>query len=96
MSEAAVNVANTGSGKEIQKEKPAEKPPKQSWRYFWSMIRFSPWIYLLIVVLRILIFGIFPQLGGLLLREYFNTLTWQCYPQTCQRLPHCWLSRSSH
>ena len=52
-----------------------EKPPAQPWRYFWSMIRYSPWIYTGIVLLRIFIFGIFPQIGGLVQREFFNTLS---------------------
>jgi ATP-binding cassette subfamily B protein len=55
--------------------KPQEKPPKNSWRYFWSIIRFSGWIYTATVVLRLLIFGIFAQVGGLVLREYFNNLS---------------------
>ncbi len=52
-----------------------EKPPKQSWRYFWSLIKFSPWIYVAIVVLRLFIFGVFPQLTGLVMRDFFNTLS---------------------
>jgi ATP-binding cassette, subfamily B, bacterial len=52
-----------------------EKPPARSWRYFWSLIRFSAWIYMGIVVLRIFIFGLFPQVTALLQREFFNTLS---------------------
>jgi len=53
----------------------AERPPEQSWRYFWKMIRFSPWLYLAILLMRIFIFGLAPQLSGLVLREFFNTLS---------------------
>jgi ATP-binding cassette subfamily B protein len=52
-----------------------EKPPKQSWRYFLSMIRYSSLVYAGIVTLRILIFGLFPQVSGLVQREFFNTLS---------------------
>jgi ATP-binding cassette subfamily B protein len=52
-----------------------EKPPKDSWRYFWDMIRFSPLQYTGIVILRIFIIGLFPQFFGLMQREFFNTLS---------------------
>lgn len=52
-----------------------ERPPEGSWRYFVSVIRYSKWLYAAIVVMRIFIFGISAQLGGLILREFFNTLT---------------------
>ena len=52
-----------------------EKPPAQAWRYYLSMIRFSPWIFLAITVMRIFIFGVASLLMGLLLKEFFDTLT---------------------
>ncbi len=52
-----------------------EHPPEKSWRFYWNMIRYSPSNYLAIVILRIFIFGIFPQVSGLLQREFFNTLS---------------------
>jgi ATP-binding cassette subfamily B protein len=52
-----------------------ERPPEKSWRYFWRLIRYSGWLYTAIIVMRVFIFGIWPQLGGLVLREYFNTLS---------------------
>ena len=52
-----------------------EKPPRQSWRYYLSMIRYSPLHYTGIVILRIMIFGLLPQAFGLLQREFFNTLS---------------------
>jgi ATP-binding cassette, subfamily B, bacterial len=54
---------------------PRERPPEKSWRYYLRMIRFSTLIYAGIVLLRILIFGIFPQVVGLIQREFFNTLS---------------------
>lgn len=63
----------TATGGTVQA--PREKPPRHSWRYFLALIRYSPWLYLAIVVLRIFIFGVAPQLGGLLLREFFNVLS---------------------
>ena len=52
-----------------------EKPPTGSWRYFWSIIRYSGWIYSSIVVMRVFIFAVTPQLTGLVMREFFNTLS---------------------
>jgi ATP-binding cassette subfamily B protein len=52
-----------------------ERPPEKSWRYFLSMISYSFWNYLAIVVMRLFIFTVAPQLTGLLLREFFNTLS---------------------
>jgi ATP-binding cassette subfamily B protein len=56
-------------------ETPRERPPAQFWRFYLKMIRYSPLVYLGIVVLRIFIFGIFPQISGLVQREFFNTLS---------------------
>jgi ATP-binding cassette subfamily B protein len=53
----------------------SERPPKRSWRFYLKMISFSPLVYLGIVLLRIFIFGIFPQVSGLVQREFFNTLS---------------------
>ncbi len=39
------------------------------------MIRYSFWVYLAIVVLRLFIFTVTPQITGLLMREFFNTLS---------------------
>lgn len=62
-----------------------EKPPVGSWRYFWSIIRYSGWVYTSIVVMRLFIFAAAPQLTGLVMREYFNTLsgtgTWNWSPE---------------
>ncbi len=52
-----------------------EKAPKDSWRYFLSMIRYSPPHYLALIFLRIFIFGLFPQAFGLVQREFFNLLS---------------------
>jgi ATP-binding cassette subfamily B protein len=52
-----------------------EKPPAQPWRFFLSMIRYSFSVYLAILVLRLFIFAAAPQITGLLMREFFNTLS---------------------
>jgi ATP-binding cassette, subfamily B, bacterial len=52
-----------------------ERPPEKSWRYFASMMHYSFWVYLAVVVLRLFIFTVFPQITGLLMREFFNTLS---------------------
>lgn len=63
----------------VDEKKPTEtrheRPPKKSWRFYLKMIRFSALIYLGIVTLRIFIFGLFPQVTGLVQREFFNTLS---------------------
>jgi ATP-binding cassette subfamily B protein len=56
-------------------EEKRDAPPKYAWRFFWQMIRYSPWIYLAIITLRIFIFAIARQAGGLLQREFFNTFS---------------------
>ena len=52
-----------------------EKPPEHPWRYFRSMMRYSPWVYLGILLMRLFIFAVVPQLTGLVMREFFNTLS---------------------
>ena len=52
-----------------------ERPPEKSWRYFISLIRYSFGVYLAIVVMRLFIFTVTPQLTGLIMREFFNTLS---------------------
>ena len=59
----------------LPKTETREKPPAQSWRYFWDIIRYSGWLYLGIVVMRLFIFAATPQLTGLAMREFFNTLS---------------------
>ena len=59
----------------ITQPEKVEKPPRQSWRFFVEMIRYSLWIYIGIVVMRLFIFTVTPQLTGLLMREFFNTLS---------------------
>ena len=39
-----------------------ERPPAKPWQFFWSMIRFSGWLYLSITIMRIFIFGLVPDL----------------------------------
>jgi ATP-binding cassette, subfamily B, bacterial len=56
-------------------EKEQEKAPKDSLRYFWQIIRYSPGMWAAIVVLRIFIFALTRQVGGLLQREFFNNLS---------------------
>jgi ATP-binding cassette, subfamily B, bacterial len=73
MTDAAIT--DTVTEPQAAKKRAPEMPPAQSWRYFWSLIRFSSWVYMGIVLLRIFIFGVFPQVTGLLQREFFNILS---------------------
>lgn len=52
-----------------------EKPPEHPWRYFRSLMSYSKWVYLAILVMRLFIFAAVPQLTGLVMREFFNTLS---------------------
>lgn len=52
-----------------------EKPPRNPWRYFLELIRYSAWLYLAIVIMRLFIFAGATQLTGLVMREFFNTLS---------------------
>jgi ATP-binding cassette subfamily B protein len=52
-----------------------EKPPRNAWRYFLELIRYSTWVYLAIVVMRLYIFAGSTQLTGLVMREFFNKLS---------------------
>lgn len=71
MTEAQTNVLREASTAQADRE----RPPDKSWRYFGGLIRYSSWLYVAITLMRIFIFGIAPQLGGLLLREFFNALS---------------------
>ncbi|MBN1579785.1 MAG: ABC transporter ATP-binding protein [Anaerolineae bacterium] len=46
-----------------------------AWPYLWKLITFSIWFYLGMIALRIIIFGVVPQVTGLITREFFDTLT---------------------
>jgi len=69
MTETAATPSNIPSGTDR-----VEKSPRDSWRYFWEMMRYSPQYYLGIIFLRILIFGLFPQAFGLIQAEFFDIL----------------------
>ena len=45
-----------------------------TWKFIWGMIRFRPWLYIFnnLSVLTILIGWLAP---GLIMREFFNTIT---------------------
>jgi ATP-binding cassette subfamily B protein len=51
------------------------KPTVNTWKYLWELIKFRPWLFLLLGFLETLFFAVFPQITGLIMREYFNTLT---------------------
>ena len=63
------------SASSLPQQEKKEKPPVGSWRYFWSIMRYSGWVYTGILFLRVFIFAVAPQLMGLVMREFFNTLS---------------------
>ncbi|MCC7352925.1 MAG: ABC transporter ATP-binding protein [Anaerolineae bacterium] len=56
----------------INRAQPTAGP---TWRYLWQLVRFTPWLYLFIGALRVLIFAVGPQVTGLIIRAFFDTLT---------------------
>jgi ATP-binding cassette subfamily B protein len=50
-------------------------PSIKTWRFVWRLVRFRPWLYLILGFLETLFFGVFPQLTGLITYELFNTLS---------------------
>jgi len=47
----------------------------QAWRYLWRAAWFTPWLFIALGVLRVLIFCVAPQAIGLITRAFFDTLT---------------------
>lgn len=46
-----------------------------AWRYLAALARYRPGQFLLQVLLRAVIFAVLPQLGGLIVQRFFDTLT---------------------
>lgn len=55
----------------------ATEKKRSTWWYMWQLIRYRPGLYALFAVLEIFFFAVFPQLWGLLTREFFNNLSGQ-------------------
>ena len=54
-------------------EKTRERP--STWWYIWQLTKYKPWVYSAFGLMEILIFGVFPQLSGLIIQAFFNQLT---------------------
>ena len=54
---------------------PHEKAKLPTWHYLWRLARSQPWLYLALGFFELLFFGIFPQLTGLITRQFFDTLS---------------------
>jgi ATP-binding cassette subfamily B protein len=46
-----------------------------TWHYLLRLARSQPWLYMALAVFRLLFFGIFPQITGLITRQFFDTLS---------------------
>ena len=46
-----------------------------TWRFLWRVIRSRPWLYVLLICLRTLIFSVAPLVNGLIVRAFFDTLS---------------------
>jgi ATP-binding cassette, subfamily B, bacterial len=57
------------------KPEPHEKAKLPTWHYLWRLARSQPWLYLALGFFELLFFGIFPQLTGLITRQFFDTLS---------------------
>jgi ATP-binding cassette, subfamily B, bacterial len=49
-------------------------PALPTWKYIWHLATFRPWLYLGFGFLEIMWFAVFPQLTGLIVRLFFDTL----------------------
>ena len=47
----------------------------KTYAYYWRLIRYKPWLYFGVFAMRLFIFAVAPQLTGLVMREFFNSLT---------------------
>jgi ATP-binding cassette, subfamily B, bacterial len=50
-------------------------PSLPTWKYIWHLATFRPWLYLVFGFFEIMWFAVFPQLTGLIVRLFFDTLT---------------------
>lgn len=57
------------------KPAPDEKAKLPTWHYLWRLARSQPWLYLALGFFELLFFGVFPQLTGLITRQFFDTLS---------------------
>jgi ATP-binding cassette subfamily B protein len=53
----------------------AQAPRLKTYQYIWQLIRFRPWLYLVLGIFETLFFGVFPQVVGWITYTFFNTLT---------------------
>lgn len=51
------------------------QPELNTWRYIWQLIRFRPWLYLGVIVLRSITFAGTFQATAWIIRAFFDTLT---------------------
>ena len=52
-----------------------DTPRLVAWKYVWKLATYSPWLYISLGLMRIVIFGVAPQATGLITRAFFDTLT---------------------
>ena len=53
---------------------PAKSPPVRTWLYILRLSFYRPWLYLGFGVLEVLFFAVFPELSGLVIRQFFTSL----------------------
>jgi ATP-binding cassette, subfamily B, bacterial len=49
-------------------------PTLPTWKYIWHLATYRPWLYLMFGFFEVMWFAIFPQLTGLIVRMFFDTL----------------------
>jgi ATP-binding cassette subfamily B protein len=52
-----------------------DKDKLPTWHYLVRLARSQPWLYMALAVFELLFFGVFPQLTGLITRQFFDTLS---------------------
>ena len=50
-------------------------PRRAFWRCIWDLVKFRPWLYVAISLMLVLIYGVLPQVTGLITRDLFDSLT---------------------
>jgi ATP-binding cassette, subfamily B, bacterial len=49
-------------------------PTLPTWKYIWHLATYRPWLYLMFGFFEVMWFAVFPQLTGLIVRLFFDTL----------------------
>lgn len=60
-------------------KQPTASARPSTWWYIWQLTKYKPWVYGAFGLMEILIFGVFPQLTGLVIQAVFNHLSGETF-----------------